>query len=331
MISPRRRIVAGRVWWRQSLGGLGLRRMRELDLDTHALALCAQQVLCTAPLIVAMSSVLQRVNGRGISSVISRFFGLHGQSADYVQRIFGRASESISTMALVFGLITAVVFTTSVAAVQQRGFELIWNLPRRSGMGSYLRQLAWTPGLAVFCAALLGATKLAKLLDAQIDGAGIWTVVVLQGLATFLFYWWTQHWLLGGRVEWTPLLAGSLAVGVSTSVLVRLSRVIMPGQISWQVHAYGLIGAVFVLSIWMMISSVVIFAGVLFGALRSQRRFDPRRSRRGQELKDSPLTPKGQTSAARGQDQTTQRGEQTLVQKEAAGTDARDEEAAATL
>ena len=46
----------------------------------------------------------------------------------------------------------------------------------------------------------------------------------------------------------------------------------MPSQISWQVNAYGLIGAVFVLSVWLMVLSAVIFAGVLFGALHVQRR-----------------------------------------------------------
>jgi uncharacterized BrkB/YihY/UPF0761 family membrane protein len=68
----------------------------------------------------------------------------------------------------------------------------------------------------------------------------------------------------------------------------------MPGQISWQVHAYGLVGGVFVLSVWLMILSVVIFGGVLLGALVSERRAHTRHP----ENARPPLTPIGLASAA---------------------------------
>src|SRR3954451_17545585 len=125
--SNRRRVEAARRWLANSLGGLGYCRSREIDLDTHALALCAQQVLCTAPLIVAMGAVLQRFTHHGAAYFIDRFFGLTGESASSVDRLFARNSH-ISTPSLIFALATAVVFSTGVAAVQQRAFERIWTL-----------------------------------------------------------------------------------------------------------------------------------------------------------------------------------------------------------
>src|SRR5436309_15396858 len=107
----RRRVDAGRDWLSNSLGGRGYRRIRELDLDTHALALCAQQVLCTAPLIVAVSAVLQRLTGKGAGYFMTRFFGLYGDSADDVTRLFRRTAPTISTFTLVFAMVTALVFT----------------------------------------------------------------------------------------------------------------------------------------------------------------------------------------------------------------------------
>jgi membrane protein len=292
--NARRHVAAGREWWERSLYGSGWRRIRELDLDTHALALCAQQVLCTAPLIVAISSVLQRTTGRGIGYIMAKFFGLSGSSADEVQRLFGRTQPSISTMALVFAMATAVVFSTSVGAVQQRAFEMIWTLPRMSGVVSYLRQLIWAVGLAAFSVTVLIAGRLGRWVNGHVFHTGPWTAIVLQALLTFLFYWWSQHWMLRGRVEWRALLPGAIAVAVGTTALVRLSRLILPPQISWQVDAYGLIGAVFVLSVWLMILSAVIFGGVLYGALRVQRRAggDPTCA------EDSPLTLAGLDSAA---------------------------------
>lgn len=299
----RRHIAAGRAWWANSIGGHGYRRIRELDLDTHALALCAQQVLCTAPLIVAMSAVLQKLSGQGAGYFMIRFFGLHGSSAVDVTRLFRRTAPAIGTPALVLAMVTALVFTTSVAAVQQRAFELIWTLPRVIGVRSYLRQLVWVVMLGAYSSVMLLLGRFGRLLDAHIGRPGLLAVAAIQGALTFLFYWWSQRWLLGARVTWRALLPGAIAVGVATTALFRLTRVIMPGQISWQVNAYGLIGGVFVLSAWLMILCIVIFGGVLLGALISERRaaaLDPG------DVNQSPLTLAGLTSAAdEGLPQTT--------------------------
>jgi membrane protein len=295
--SSRRLAAAGRAWWERSLGAHGWRRIRELDLDTHALALCAQQVLCTAPLVVAMSAVLQRETGHGIGYVMTRFFGLHGDSADDVAHLFGRTSPSISTGALVFAMVTAVAFTTSVAAVQQRAFELMWTLPRVRSVRSYLRQLTWAAALGLYTTAILLAGRFGRWIDTTFVQLGAFTYVILQGMLTFAFYWWSQRWLLGGRVSWSALLPGAIAIGAATTVLVRLSRVIMPAQISWQVDAYGLIGGVFVLSVWLMILSMVIFGGVLLGVLITERRAVSSGADPG-TTEQSPLTIAGLRSAA---------------------------------
>jgi membrane protein len=295
--AARRRIAAGRVWWRQSLYVSGYRRVRELDLDTHALALCAQQVLCTAPLIVATSAVLQRYTTRGVGYFMTRFFGLSGDSATDVQHLFGRTQPSISTTALVIAMITCVVLGTSVGSVQQRAFEMIWTLPRIAGVTSYLRQIVWTVGLGLFSFAILLTGRVGRWVNVHVVTTGPVTSVALQGLLTFAFYWWSLYWMLNRRVSRRSLLPGALAVAVGTMILVRLSRVILPGEISWQVHAYGLVGAVFVLSVWLMILSLVIFGGVLFGALYVQRRADTKHVDPG-VVPESPLTAEGLASAA---------------------------------
>jgi membrane protein len=189
---------------------------------------------------------------------------------------------------------TAVVFTTSVAAVQQRAFELIWTLPRLIGVGSYFRQLTWAVSLGLYSILMLGLGRFSRYLFDDLGWPGLLCISIAQGFGTFLFYWWSQHWLLARRITWRALFPGAFAVGVLTTIMFRLSRAIMPGQISWQVHAYGLVGGVFVLSVWLMILSVVIFGGVLLGALVSERRAHTRHP----ENARPPLTPIGLASAA---------------------------------
>jgi membrane protein len=260
--------------------------MRELDLDTHALAFCAQQVLCTAPLVVAISAVLNRETGHGIGPAMVKFFGLRGDSAQAVYRLFTRTSPSISTTALIISMAVAIVFTTSVAAVQQRAFEAIWALPRVVGVRSYLRQLFWAVALVAYSGLVLLVSRTGRSLWGERDHRWVVLAAVVQGALTLLFYWWTQHWLMAGRVSWRALRPGAVAVGIGTAVVFRLTRVIMPSQISWQVHAYGLVGAVFVLSVWLMVLSAVVYIGVLLGSLIAERRFAAHRDA-------SPLTDAG--------------------------------------
>jgi membrane protein len=295
------RIEAAKRWLDNSLGGRGYRRVRETDLDVHALALCAQQVLCTAPLIVAMGAVLQRETGKGAAYFIDRFFGLYGQSAQAVNHLFARSTR-ISTGELVFALATSVVFSTGVAAVQQRAFEQIWTLPRLISVRSYLRQLVWAVMLGAYSLLLLGLGRAGRELHETWGRPGQFGVACIQGAVTFLFYWWSQHWLLAGRVRWPALLRGALAVGLATTIMFRLTRVIMPAQMAWPVRAYGLIGGVFVLSVWLMVLCVVIFGGVLLGALLTEKRADAWAQQHG--AIESPLTVAGMASAEKADEPT---------------------------
>jgi len=122
-------------------------------------------------------------------------------------------------------------------------------------------------------------------------------VVALRGLLVVAFYWWSQYWLLGGRVRWQALLPGAVAVAILTTGLLELSRLVMAGQISWQLRAYGPVGCVFVLSVWLMILSMLTFVGILIGALIAERRGNPGRGdTHGSE--GTPLTPLGLDSVA---------------------------------
>jgi len=264
---------AVRRWLQRTLVGRGYDRFRELDLDTHALAFCAQQVTCTAPMVVAISAVLSRETGQSIGPAMTRFFGLHGSSARAVEELFVRDSSSISTAALILSMVVAVFFTTSVASVQQRTFEVIWSIPRVVGVRSYVRQLWWALALVAYSGAVLLVSRTGRALWGDHNHRGVIVAAWVQGALTMLFYWWSQYWLLGGRIRWRALLPGAVAIGIGTAVVFRLTRVIIPGQISWQVHAYGLVGAVFVLTVWLMIVSAVIYLGVLFGSLIAERRF----------------------------------------------------------
>jgi membrane protein len=255
-----------------SIAGRAVSRSRRLDLSTHALAFGAQQLLCTVPLVVAISAVAPHGPDRGVAFATVNLFGLDGSSASATRQLLGRHSSSISVSTLVVSMIAALVLTTSVGAVQQRAFELIWNVPNVRGMRAYLRQLAWAPTLAVFTVAVLAAAGPGRWLDEHVSGAGDWLAGLIRLLLIVGFYTWSQYWLLDRRIPARRLLPGAVAVGVLAMLLVEGSRLVMPGEISWQADAYGLVGVGFAFAAWLMILSVLVYVGVLFGALLAEGR-----------------------------------------------------------
>lgn len=255
--------------WRGTGAARVYGRARHYNLFAHVLALGAQQVLCTAPLVVAVSAVVERISGRGMGQLLSGLYGLKPDAARDVDRLFS-GSARVSMTELVIGLVVALAFGTGVAATQQRGFELLWGLPRADGVRIWLRQAAWGVALAGFITAVTFAGRLGRWVGHPIALDG-WVSALLQGALIALFYWWGQRILLDSRVSYRRLLPGAICVGLGIVALIRISPLLLSGQITQEVADYGLIGAVFVLSIWLMVLSAVLMGGVLAGVLIVRR------------------------------------------------------------
>ncbi len=264
----RRRVADGLKRRADSLPGHGWRRAHELDLATQTLALGAQQVLCTAPLLVAASAVVQRAGGRGMGGFVAHILGLNGTAAGAVTALF-QSSSTVDMTELVIGLMVAVVFGTGVAATQQRGYEMIWSRPR-SGLRSTLRRLLWVIGLLAYLVVLWYAGRLGHDINRWAH-VGLPVRAVAQFVLSLLFYWWSQHLLLSGRIRWRSLFPGAVCMTLGTTVLVMVSGVVLPGQIAEAVNDYGPVGATLILSIWLVVLSGVIFGGSLLGAVVVER------------------------------------------------------------
>lgn len=249
------------------------RRSNELNLIRECLALAAEQTLCTIPLLVALQAVTQRFDLDSVGTALSHYLGLSSSATTDVQALF-ISTGHVGFITLVVSLVVSLVFATGVGAIQQRAYEDIWYQPR-AGFTAVWRQVLWVGGLCVYLALALYAGRIGHFLGSQIPSAGI--VAHVLRLATvlgvsYLFYWWTQRLLLGGRIPWRNLVPGSLAMAVATTGLVALSP-LMSYQIVGQVKAYGLIGATFVLSVWLLALSIVLFFGALVGSVWTERRF----------------------------------------------------------
>jgi len=263
------RLRGGAARWTDGLPGHSWRKAHEAGLVILTLALSAQQVLCAAPLLVAMSAVVRRVSGNDMGMMLAHLLGLSGDAAGDVRSLFVN-SASVTTRSLVIGLVLTAVFSTGIAATIQRGYEAIWEQPR-AGFGATGRQLIWVVALLVYISAVLFAGRLGHQLGRDLH-VSLLIRIVAQSVVSVAFFLAGQSFLLAGRVSVRRLLPGSLLTALGTVALLNVSQLVLPGQITGQVDEYGLIGATFVLSIWLVVWSAIVFGAALAGAILVERR-----------------------------------------------------------
>lgn len=252
-----------------------VREAREKDLGTHLLAISAQQLLCTAPLAVALGAVGKRVTHVSFGGVLTHVLSLTPRAEQEVDAALA-GSPNVSLSALLLNLGFAVAFGIGLAATLQRGLELIWRLRRAPYLGSTIRGVIWAVALPVMISAVVVIGRAGHFLHHHISAAVV-VGLSLQILAIAAFIWWTQYLLLSGRVQfkklWLPTLVSTLAI----AVVILAGRQLISGQIVPAYRAYGSVGIGIVLSAWMAIASSTSSIGLAVGAWFQLRR-DERRA-----------------------------------------------------
>ena len=264
--------------WNASFLGELWRRSDTLNLGTAALALGAQEVLCTAPLLVSLSTLMVHFHLGFVGGFLTDVLGLSPDARDYVNALF-LPKKNPSLLTLWFGLLTTAVFYVAVAGTTQRCVDAVWGSDE-GAMSALWRRVVWVcvqlPGfaLALFAGRALHANRTVS----EYAGAGY---ALSLTIAITLFHWWGHHLFLKGEVSWRHLLPGSIVIGVGTGLLTALSPLFMPQQVVENTESYGLIGAAFVLSIWAVSYSAIVVYGTLIGRVfvdRRERRRNPHQS-----------------------------------------------------
>jgi membrane protein len=90
------------------------------------------------------------------------------------------------------------------------------------------------------------------------------------GIGSALFFWWTQRFLLVGRVPWRDLIAGSVLTGVGLMLLSFGTQLVASSEIATDVEDYGLVAASFALLVEVWCMSGVLLCATLIGAMWSR-------------------------------------------------------------
>lgn len=254
------------------------RRFVELDILTHAASLAFYALLSLAPLLVLLLWLTASFDSSAQQAIVSRIGEIAGRDAATVaSTVIDNADRrpGIGSVAGLWSTLLLFVGATAVFARLQDALNLIFRSDaiRPSGIRAWLRKRVLSFGVVLSLGfLLLLATTVTTLL--QVIFAGLPSLLpVLGTLASAALYAFSfallYHYLPDRRVHWRQAFLG----GAITTGLFVLGRwgiglylaSAAPGS------AYGSMGAMVLLLVWMYYAAVVFFGGALVTALIDER------------------------------------------------------------
>jgi membrane protein len=237
--------------------GLGV-----VDFGDRILIFGACLLLSVLPLIIVLSAYASH----RIEDDIATHLGLSAQGNRIVEGLF-KASNTTFSLAVLIGLLLSLAGTIAVArsveVIYERAFE---QPPLGRGQG-WLRCTLW---VLVITAVVIGDTAVGKTLrDAP---AGPLVLGVVEVVGFFLFFWWSIHFLLGGKESWRRVRPAAVAtalfwIGLGVFAAFYFSTTIVDDS-----KTYGTIGVTFTLVTWFIAMGAVLTLGAVFGAVWEKRR-----------------------------------------------------------
>ena len=215
------------------------------------------------PLIIVLSAFA----GHRIQDDIAQHLGLSAQGDRVVEGLFKASVKSFDLAILVSLLLSfagTVAVARSVEGIYERAFQYS-PLGRRQG---WLRCVVWV----VFISGIVIAdSAIGKALR---DGpAGPLLIGLVEFAGFSLFFWWSIHFLLGGRESWRGAFPAAIATALFWVALGVFAAFYFSSTIVSDSKTYGTIGVTFTLVTWFIAMGAVLTLGAVVGAVWQRRRY----------------------------------------------------------
>ncbi|MGW7202784.1 ribonuclease BN [Streptomyces sp. NPDC054837] len=233
-----------------------LTRLSALNVVEGSVRLAAQAFLTALPLLMTVAAFAPGWLQDLLADSLRAVLGVRGDTLDELREVFsatGTTRKTAGGAGVLVTLVSATAFSRALQAVCER----CWHLPRAPVRAALWRWLLW---LVVWLGFLLLQAPLRSGF-----GAGGVTGIVLSLLSATLLWWWSQHFLLGGRIGWWSLLPGALLAGTGTVLLSRGARVLVPTAMERSLDEFGPLGPVFTFLSWLIAVFLVAVSALALG------------------------------------------------------------------
>ncbi|KRG37935.1 BrkB protein [Stenotrophomonas pictorum JCM 9942] len=262
----------------QSLPAALVRRFIDTDVMTQAASLAFYTLLSLAPLLILLLWLTASLYPPAQQALIDQIVSLAGPSVAAVAQTVianARAQPDLGSLAGIWSLALLLIGATVVFAQLQAALNLIFRTDstRFDGFAGWLKKRVFSAGVVLALGFLLivsmVATTALQVVFAQLPSllpaVGYTTTLLLYALGFAFLY----HYLPDRPVDWRQAFLG----GAITSALFTFGRYAIglylantaPGS------AYGSMGALVIMLVWVYYASVVFFAGALITAVIDER------------------------------------------------------------
>lgn len=250
----RKRVTAVRVRYEKSWTGEIGRQLKALDFVNWITIFGAALLWSALPLIILLSSLADTK----IDDDLSRHIGLNSKGAHIVETLF-RGTPAHGVEAIATGFLFTFGGVVAVVSSLQLIYERIFGQQPR-GWRNLPRGMLWLVALIVLLT-VDGITNRPE------HDAGPAVLDLIGLVTTTLFFWWSLHFLLAGRVPWRRLVRPALTSGLLWFGFGLFSSVYFSPVLISDSHTYGTIGVVFSLLTWFFLIGGVIVLGAILGAV----------------------------------------------------------------
>lgn len=230
----------------------------------RSMGFATQGLVTLAPLLIVVAAI-DPFHENGFAQWVTDGMSLPPRESMPVIRLFATEREAARAGGAV-SLALLALFGLSFVADVQAGFEKIWRLPAPSWRALW-RQTVWLAALTAYVGLSVESGALLR------HGLGDSVErIALLGVSGLLFFWWGQHFLLGGRVGWLALLPGGVATIIGLGGLRVFSWLVFDPMVVSNAEAYGAVGIVVVVESWLIGVGFIFFGGALVGRMLSEAR-----------------------------------------------------------
>jgi membrane protein len=238
-----------------------MKALRAAEFGNRIILFGAAMLLSVLPMIILLSALASS----RVDDDISQHLGLSNQGSRIVSGLFRTSSASVSP-AVLLSLVLSLAGTIAVARSVQVIYEQAFEQSNGPGVRNLLRCAVWVAGVAGL---LIADAAMGRALR---DGpAGPVVLGLVEFAALALFFWWTLHFLLGGREPWRRVGPSAIATALFWIGLGVFASFYFSSTIVSDSRLYGTIGVVFSLMTWFIAIGAVITLGAVVGVVWEQR------------------------------------------------------------
>lgn len=262
----------------QSLPAALARRFVNTDVMTQAASLAFYTLLSLAPLLVLLLWLTASLYPPAQQALVDQIGSLAGPSvAEVAQTVIAnaRAQPDLGSLAGMWSLALLLIGATVVFAQLQAALNLIFRTDSRrfDGLAGWLKKRVFSAGVVLALGFLLIVSMVATTalqvvfahLPSLLPAVGYVSTLLLYALGFAFLY----HYLPDRPVRWRQAFLG----GAITAVLFTLGRYAIGLYIANAApgSAYGSMGTLVIMLVWVYYASVVFFCGALITAVIDER------------------------------------------------------------